>query len=259
MKEKVILILSDGMRPDSLIPCGNAFIPNFLKESRYTLSAKAVMPSVTLPCHMSLFHSVEPNRHGVLTNTYTPPVRPVDGICEQISKYDGKSAMFFDWEQLRDLTRPGSLDFCYFASGHREGGYYASLPLMTQEALRYIASDKPDFVFFYIGLTDGVGHNKGWMTEEYLESVSIAWDAVKTLSDTFKDEYNIIVTADHGGHDRIHGTELDEDMLIPVICRGPRFVPGEFKKEISILDIAPTVTDLLGIAPNRDWDGKSVL
>ena len=50
-------------------------------------TAQTVMPSVTLPCHMSLFHSVAPDRHGILTNTYTPQVRPINGICEQLHLY----------------------------------------------------------------------------------------------------------------------------------------------------------------------------
>jgi len=260
MKEKVLLILSDGMRSDSLTACGNPYYEEFLKESRYALNAQTVMPSVTLPCHMSLFHSVEPNRHGILTNTYTPPVRPIEGIVEQITKFGGKCAMFYDWEQLRDLSRPGNLKFAYAPrAGAFEGKYRTTLQMMLKEASSFIPSEKPDFVFFYIGATDSAGHDKGWMTPEYLESVSESWDAIKTLTELLGDEYTIIVTADHGGHDRTHGTELPEDMTIPVICRGKRFTPGDFGKDVSILDIAPTITDLLGIMPNEDWDGKSVL
>ena len=70
--KKVLLILVDGMRPDSLAACGNPFVGEMLAHSRYTLTGQTVMPSVTLPCHMSLFHSVTPERHGILTNTYVP-------------------------------------------------------------------------------------------------------------------------------------------------------------------------------------------
>ena len=260
MKEKVLLILSDGMRADSLAACKHPYVNTMLSESRYALNARTVMPSVTLPCHMSLFHSVEPSRHGILTNTYTPLVRPLDGIVEQVTKFGGKCAMFYDWEQLRDLARPGNLQFAYAPrAGAFEGKYHTTLQMMLKEALSFISAQKPDFIFFYIGQTDSVGHDKGWMTQEFLDSVHESWDAIKTLTEQFGNEYNIIVTADHGGHDRTHGTELDEDMVIPVICRGPRFVPGAFEKEVSILDLAPTVTDLLGIMPSEDWDGKSVL
>ena len=79
---KILLILSDGTRPDSLE--GIEFIEKLKRESTYCMAAQTVMPSVTLPCHMSLFHSVDPSRHGTTTNTYAPQVRPISGLFEQL-------------------------------------------------------------------------------------------------------------------------------------------------------------------------------
>ena len=56
--DKVLLILVDGMRPDSIAACGSEYADNMLKNCRYKdMQAKTVFPSVTLPCHMSLFHA----------------------------------------------------------------------------------------------------------------------------------------------------------------------------------------------------------
>ena len=57
---KIVLISVDGMRPDSLAKIENA--QKIIGDSTYTMSARSVYPSVTLPCHMSVFHSVEPVR-----------------------------------------------------------------------------------------------------------------------------------------------------------------------------------------------------
>lgn len=72
------------------------------------------------------------------------------------------------------------------------------------------------------------------------------------------DDFTVIVTADHGGHDRTHGTDSPEDMTIPFIIKGKDFKPGE-KLEISIKDIAPTVAKLLDIAPDQARKGKSLV
>ena len=93
MHNKTLLILAEGMRPDGFLHCGHPLVETLLKQSSYTMQAQTVMPSVTLPCHMSLFHSVTPQRHNVLTNDYTPPVRPVDGLFEQINRFEGKTAI----------------------------------------------------------------------------------------------------------------------------------------------------------------------
>ena len=70
MKNKVILISIDGMRPDGLLQCGNPYVQELMKTSSYCLKARSAQPSVTLPCHMTMFHSVPPMRHGITTNTY---------------------------------------------------------------------------------------------------------------------------------------------------------------------------------------------
>ena len=78
MKEKVIIISIDGMRPDGLIKCKNPYVDELKEIASYTFDARTVFPSVTLPCHMSMFHSVPPERHGTTTNTYMPQVRPIN-------------------------------------------------------------------------------------------------------------------------------------------------------------------------------------
>jgi hypothetical protein len=63
---------------------------------------------------MSLFHSVDPIRHGVTTNVFTPQVRPVVGLAETLKMAGKKSAVFYTWEELKDITRPSSLAYSLF-------------------------------------------------------------------------------------------------------------------------------------------------
>ena len=112
--KKVLLILCDGMRPDAID--GLETVKSLQSKSSYTLNAQTVFPSMTLPCHMSLFHSVKPDRHGVTTNIYTPQVRPVNGLAEVLKQAEKRCAMMYSWEQLKDITRPGSLSWAYYQS-----------------------------------------------------------------------------------------------------------------------------------------------
>ncbi len=93
---KTLLILVDGMCPDALsdLPLAQKYI----SRGASTMQAKTVMPSVTLPCHISLFHSVDPSRHGTTTNDYAPQVRPVKGLCEVLAAAKKRCAFFYDWE-----------------------------------------------------------------------------------------------------------------------------------------------------------------
>ena len=47
---KVLLILVDGMTPASLAACESPDFEELRRASRFTLDARTVMPSVTLPC-----------------------------------------------------------------------------------------------------------------------------------------------------------------------------------------------------------------
>ena len=251
---KVLLVMVDGMRPDALkdVPLAQ----RHLRVAAYTLKAQTVVPSVTLPCHMSLFHSVDPSRHGTTTNTYMPQVRPIRGLCEVLSSAGKKSAFFYNWEEIRDLSRPNSLEFSYFCRG-RSIGYDKANRVLTKAAAEYLTENETDFTFLYFGYSDAAGHRSGWMSEEYMKAVRESWDCIDQLYKTLSDDYVFIVTADHGGHDRTHGTELPEDMTIPVMVFGKNMAPGLLPEDTSIKDIAPTITRFLGVEADEEWEGKS--
>lgn len=257
MNKKVILILVDGMRGDAVKACGNAYVDELLAQSTYTLNARTVMPSVTLPCHMSLFHSVDPSRHGILSNTYTPQVRPIEGLVERLDRAEKKNAFFITWEELRDLSRPDHLSHTTLINEHKNSDADRKI---TDAAIRYINDEQPDFLFLYLGDTDEKGgHDTGWMSETYMKVVSGAFDCIHRVREEISEQYDIIVTADHGGHDRSHGSDQPSDMIIPIICNGPSFAADTQIENASIKDIAPTIVEMLGATPAKEWEGKSFL
>lgn len=252
---KVLLILSDGLRPDGFLACGNPYVEELLAKSAHDLAATTVMPSVTLPCHMSLFHSVKPDRHGILTNTYVPQVRPVKGLCDVLRASRKKNAFFYNWEELRDLARPDAMAHSYFCSGHIYG-YEEANQRVTDACIDCIKRDAPDFVFLYLGWTDGAGHGFGWMSDEYLRAARESVGCIKRVLDVLPDDYKVVITADHGGHDRGHGSDLPEDMTIPVLI-----LDGGPERElhgVSIIDLAPTIASMLGVEADEDWEGKII-
>ena len=103
------------------------------------------------------------------------------------------------------------------------------------------------------------GHDNGWMTDAYLGYIHTAIDCVRQVWEACGSTHAILVTADHGGHDRTHGTDLPEDMNIPMFFLGKPFTPGEQLQGVSILDLAPTVADLLGVPAAEEWEGRSLL
>ena len=252
---KILLIVMDGMRPDSLEGISRA--ERFIGESAGSLAAKTVYPPVTLPAHVSLIYGVKPDLHGVNTNVFTPMPVQLDGLFDVLFYSDKHCAFMNSWDEFRDLYHPGNIKHHYLTQDYEYDKYYLLDRMVKDETIRYLATRNPDFVFTYFGWTDIAGHRKGWMSEEYIEAVRSSWDLAGEIIDTLDDEWTVIVTADHGGHERDHHMDIPEDMNIPLFFRGKDFRPGTEIDDLSILDIAPTVAKLLGAAIPEEWEGTA--
>jgi len=183
---KIILFLVDGMRPDGIEEIEIA--QKIIGESTYTMNGETVFPSVTLPCHMSLFHSVVPERHGVTTNVYVPQVRPVNGLFEVLKQNGKKCASFYSWEELRDVSRPGSPAISCLFSG-KSFGYETASQLLTDSLIQSVRSFDLDFCFLYFGDPDEKGHKYGWMSSEYHRAVQLSWNCIDKVIRELGDEY----------------------------------------------------------------------
>ena len=253
---KVQLILIDGMRPDALTGCGSPDASWLLAHTLYTLSGQTVAPPVTLPCHMSLFHSVDPARHGVTINVYTPQVRPIDGLFECLGR-TYRCGMYYNWEELRDVSRPGSLAESVCFSQYAQG-YEQSNAMVTEAAIRGMRDHGMDMTFTYLGWADEAGHEHGWMSEPYLLAVRESLRSVRQLIDQAPARCVTLVLADHGGHERTHGLVIPEDMIIPVMIHGAGEV-GQMTQTVSIKDIAPTIAALMGCPVPKEWEGRNLI
>jgi arylsulfatase A-like enzyme len=75
----------------------------------------------------------------------------------------------------------------------------------------------------------------------------------------------LIVTADHGEafgeHGRTqHGTTVYEELLrVPLLIRSPGVAPREVSEPVSLVDLAPTILDLNGIATPGSYMGQSLV
>ena len=256
--KKVILISIDGLRADVI---ENTEYGRYLMQNHaYSLEVTTVTPSVTLPCHTSMFYSVTPNEHGIIANSYTPASGLGDGIIERLFAKDKTSAMFYNWYEISYLDKDSVADVNTFISGYDEGweGTNATLSELCKE---HILSTPTDFTFLYLGFLDEWGHRYGWLSDEYYYALNKSFDVIKTVIDeAVKMDYTIIVTTDHGGHDYTHGTTMTEDMTIPLFIIGEGFSApgGKDLGKRSILDVAPTVLDILEVDAPSYWQGRAI-
>lgn len=258
MNGKVLLILCDAVRPDAAELVAHPYYEKVKENGRWTLDASSVLPPVTLPAHISLFQSIDPERHGTKTNVFVPMTEMKQGLCEVLAKNSKACAAFYDWEELRDISSPGALIHSEFRSGPILG-YGVADRENAASAVSFMKTRLPDFVFLYLGEPDDAGHRSGWMNGEYLAAVKNCWDIIGDVCSNVPKCYDVIITSDHGGHLNFHGFDCPEDMTIPIMMLGASFEKrGRFHGG-SIKDIAPTVAELLGVEAPDHWEGKSLL
>ena len=257
----VVLISIDGLRPDAIEASGARNLQRMMKEGAYTLRARTIVPSRTLPSHTSMLTGVPPEVHGITWNfeqvgsTGTVKVPTVFDVAQDAGR---TTAGFFGKAKFRHLLRREAPRFRMAPTGK---DLWAA-PRMTQEVQDYLRHRRPDFVFVHLIDPDIAGHSVGWMSAPYRFAVRRADAAVARIAAAANRAYAgdvvVIVTADHGGHGRDHGTEQDVDMTIPWIAWGRGVRPGEITAPVSTMDSAATALWLLGVPRPASWVGRPV-
>jgi len=253
----VVVLSFDGLRADAL----RAVMPaGLLERAAFTWQAKTTLPSVTLPSHTSMFTGVPPSVHQMLANDWRPSQGYVklSTAFSVVTEAGGRSAMFVTKSKLLYLARPGTVARAEFLVYPRYDQTAA-----VREGMRYLASMQPNLLFIHVADPDDAGHRDGWMSESYLEVVRKAPGTIRLVLDTLErmgalERSLVIITADHGGHGRAHGSDRPEDVTIPWLALGA-VEPGPIGGPVTIYDTAATAVSALGYATPASWLGKSVV
>jgi arylsulfatase A-like enzyme len=258
----VIIVSIDGLRPDAIEMFDAQTLRRLMREGAYSLEAETVYPSKTLPSHTSMLTGLTPAQHGITWNTDQTGEHGVVGvptIFELARRKGFTTAAFFSKAKLRHLAKPGTLN-------HVQAPMGLSVYPATQtveDATRYMRFRRPNLTFIHIAEPDAAGHSFGWMSFAYRAAVRRADAGVSRIiasaDATFgPGGYTLIVTADHGGNGRDHGSDHADDMQIPWIAWGAGVAPGELTTPIRTMDTAATALWVLGIGEPAVWSGQPV-
>ncbi len=264
--DHVIIISVDGLRADAIAAFGPRTISRLARTGAVSLTAQTIMPSLTLPSHTSMLTGVEPSVHGITWNEdRTGSVGqqlPVPTIFTLVKNEGLETAAFFSKSKFHHLEVLASLDYSQSPSG----GWGKILADRTaNDVAVYLERERPNLVFVHLGDPDYVGHAVGWMSRSYGAAVRSADGAVERILDAAdvafgRDRYVLILTADHGGHEGTHGTDMPVDRTIPWIAWGRGVRAGTTLPEgIRTMDTAATALWLLGLAAPPHVVGRPVL
>ena len=260
--DAVVVISLDGLRPDAIARFDAELLQRMVREGSYSLEAQTILPSKTLPSHTSMLTGVEPAEHGITWNDNRVLAEGVVAVPTAfgIAREAGlKTAAFFSKDKFQHLVVPGTIDYAVYPGSGKWSGEDTA-----ENVEAYLArGEKPDLLFVHIPDADSKGHFWGWMSWMYGRAVDDADDAVESVLNAADraygaGNYTVIVTADHGGAGRSHGSDDPRDRTIPWIAWGKGVRPGALGPGIRTIDTASTALWLLGVAQPETVDGRAV-
>jgi predicted AlkP superfamily pyrophosphatase or phosphodiesterase len=238
----VVIVSIDGLRPDALSRCDAVNIQALAARGAYTWDARTIMPSNTLPAHVSMLSAYPPEVHRILWDDY----RPARGRISVPTLFTAVRAT-----GLRSVMVVGKSKFDHF----KDTGVVDTYVLAQSDdevAWRAAAEAQSGFnlMFVHFPDVDLSGHSRSWMSTTYMERVVHADQAVGHLLSALPWWTSVILTSDHGGGSRAnnHGSADPIDMTIPWVVSGPGTLRGyRLSTAVHTTDTAATAAWLLGI------------
>lgn len=253
----VVVVSIDGLRPDGALTADAPTIDRLRAEGAWARNASTIPDSSTLESHSSMLTGDPVRTHGMNFDDFRPArgfIRVPTALYRAHDRGYG-TAMFVAKPKLRHIAIPGSLDL-FSRPSH-------ACERVASEAGQYLSTARPGLTFIHFGEPDGAGHRRGWMSRTYLTAVTRADSCLATVMSAIearadRQGFLVIVTADHGGHGRRHGSHRPEDMHIPWIAWGSRVTPGDFDEAVNTMDTAVTAMTALGVPVHATAEGRVV-
>ena len=256
--EHVFIVSLDGGKPAVIQQSKMPVLEQLVAEGAHTWKATTTFPSITLPSHTSMLTGVGPSKHKILWNDWEPGagVVSVPTVFSEAKKAGLTTAMFVGKEKFRHLVQPGTVDKFEFNLN--------TSAKAAPAAAAYIVEKHPNVCFIHFNDADAIGHKFGWGSSEQIKAFADI-DAglaviLKAIRETGLDGASVvIITADHGGHNKTHGTNSPDDMQIPWIVWG-KGVKKHFTitAPVTTCDTTATALWLLDVPRPADLDGHPV-
>lgn len=254
---KLLCVIVDGLRAETLacahVPCFDALA----REGVLCRHLRPVRPGLTLPTLVSLLTSLPPEEHGVLANSGAAAVSPHALSLISLLRYRHQtSSAFYSNDRLRLLFPSGSLQTGLLINSQSIRNVDHEL---AEHAAIHLQREQPDFCLVHLEGTGIAATHFGPGSNACLESVEQADRALGLLREHLAvvglhRDYAFLVLG-CGAPERPSAETAEAGL--PLLLSGPGLRQGHrIDRPVSLLDLAPTMAALLGLAPHPDWQGR---
>lgn len=228
--QNVLIISIDALHPEALRAGKVPTIQRAMRHGAYTLEGQSTDPPLTLIAHTAMFTGVSPDASGKQDNHWQPgdPTVSHPTVFNRAKRRGYRTGYFYSKQKLGHLVND--------AVDTHEWSKDNAIDL----AEAFLSGPGRHFVFLHVSGLDQVGPEYGWLSPEYLEELFYIDDALSPLIEKIEKQkrFLIIITSDHAGHGRIHGSRHPEDYRLPLVIYADEMAFGAYQ------DVDYTVTDL---------------
>jgi len=220
-------------------------VKRMMYKGSWTIDAKSVMPSISLPNWTSIFCGAPPEQCD--TEDYL-------SIFSLLIKNEqtNKSGFFYEWTELQQLCQNSVIETHAIFSNIESARKVAAFITEQKPFFTAVSFDQPDFT----------GHNQGWGSAAYYAKLAEMDNLIAIIEQAVKDAgiYDstvFVLSADHGGSGFGHGFDTSKHRKIPMIFYGSGIKEGyKIFSLVNIYDITPTMAALLGLDIPPEWIGR---
>jgi choline-sulfatase len=278
----VVLVTLDTTRADRLTPYGfmDASMPHLERLAREgVVFDRAVTPApLTLPAHASLFTGLYPHHHGVRDNADRPLAASFATLAETLrshgfhtSAFVGSVVLASDRGLSQGFEKYGDVPA---GSSGTAGPRQRRAESVIGDAIEWLEELDHAPFFLWAHLYDPhLPYDppepfRSRYLDSYVGEIAYADAQLGRLIETLErrgllDRTILLVAGDHGESlgdhgERDHGMLLYEGVLrVPLIARVPGTAPRRVASIVRLIDVMPTLLDLLDI-PAPATDGVSL-
>ena len=276
--QNIVLVTLDTTRADRLGLYGDAsattpVLDRLAREGVVFDRVESVAP-LTLPAHCSLFTGLYPPHHGVRDNG-DEPLDARHGVVAERLRARGLRTAAFVGSAVLAANRGLARGFDVYSDGRRpdrKAPHRRPADQVIDDALAWLDTVATQPFFLWVHLYDPHAnqtlpdaYRARFAGDPYAGAIAFADAQVGRLLDRLDQRRTAIVVAgDHGESLGDHGEEehgiflYESTLHVPLIIRAPQIDPHRVSALISLVDVAPTILDLMHLEAPR-LDGRSLL
>ena len=215
--DTVLVVSIDALHPAALSAKTSPILHALMQSGTHTLYGRSVDPPKTLIAHTAMMTGLPPAQNGKLDNEWQPgePTVAKRTLFDDARLAGYRTAFYYSKPKLGYLVN-AAVD---------EHGLEPHTGIERVRA--FLRGEGRRFVFLHVSGLEWAGGESGWLSPDYLDELTQIDAALAPLFADVRQRgrYAIVVTSDHAGHDKLHGTQHPEDYKLPLIVAGNVTLP----------------------------------